>query len=58
MGKYKDYVRFVDYRSTLELQDELKNRYSFVDEKYSRFYYDGFDLKAINFLFNQTRTGK
>ncbi len=54
-GVIKDYVRFVDYRETAELQKEYLQRYRFADPARSKFHFGGFDLDAIDFLFNQPR---
>lgn len=54
-GLFKDYARFVDYRPTAELQEDYKRRYSFSSTDRSKYYFDGFGLGAIDFLFNQLR---
>lgn len=54
-GVLKDYARFVDYRTTPEQQEKYKHRYSFAEPQRSRFYFGGFGLDAIDFLFNQRR---
>ena len=51
----KDYARFVDYRPTPEKQEEYQRRYSFAAPARSRFHFGGFDLDAIDFLFDQRR---
>lgn len=54
-GVLKDYARFVDYRPSKALQDDYKQRYSFADAERSKFYFEGFGLDAVDFLFNQPR---
>ncbi|TXT35972.1 MAG: Uncharacterized protein FD135_4584 [Comamonadaceae bacterium] len=54
-GVLKDYVRFVDYRPTTELQNDYKQRYSFAKEERSKFHFGGFGADAIDFLFGQSR---
>lgn len=54
-GVLKDYARFVDYRPTTELQDAYKQRYSFSDPNRSKYFFGGFSLEAVDFLFNQRR---
>ena len=51
----KDFVRFVDFRPTEDSQADYKKRYGFADVDKSKFYFEGFDSKAIEFLFNQNR---
>jgi len=51
----KDYVRFVDYKPTDEYRLAYMDRYCFADPERSRFFFDGFGLEAIDFLFHQPR---
>lgn len=56
LGNLKDYVRFVDFRETRELQDDFRSRYRFVSAKQARFYFGGFGPSAIDFLFDRRRS--
>ena len=51
----KDFARFVDFRNTPELEAEYRETYRFADAEKSRFFYGGFGLDAVNFLFQQRR---
>lgn len=54
-GVLKDYARFVDYRPTAALIADYRLRYCFIDSDRSKFHFRGFDLEAINFLFDRRR---
>ena len=51
----RDYVRFVDYRCSEDSIAEYKSRYSFVEPARTLYMFDGFNNKAIEFLFDQPR---
>jgi len=51
----KDYVKFVDFRSTDEGLTEYKQRYAFADAMKSRFMFGGFGDEANEFLFTFQR---
>lgn len=52
----KDYARFVDYKPTDDDRRAYLDRYRFADPERSRFFFDGFGPKAIDFLFHQPRS--
>lgn len=51
----KEYVKFVDYRTSAEEIAEFKHRYSFADVYKSRFMFSGFGDEANTFLFSTQR---
>lgn len=51
----RDYVKFVDYRRCEKAIAEYKKHYSFVDPARALYTFDGFNNKAIEFLFDQPR---
>lgn len=51
----KDYVKFVDFRSTDEGLAEYKQRYAFADALKSKFMFGGFGDEAVEFLFTFQR---
>lgn len=51
-GIEKDNVKIVDYRVTDKAIEQLKQTYSFIDEQKSAFYFKGFSVDAVKFLFD------
>lgn len=55
VGIHKDVVRFVDLQSGREAEETYKKRYGFSDPLKSDYYFKGFDLEVVDFLFNRFR---
>lgn len=55
LGVLKDNVKFIDYAENENVKNEFKKRYSFVDRSKADYSFDGFDDRAIPFLFDQVR---
>lgn len=54
-GVLKDYARFVDYKPSEPERDAYVERYRFAGTDRSRFFFDGFGHRSLDFLFNQPR---
>lgn len=55
LGPMKDFIRFVDLRTSDEAEQEYKEKYRFANPEHSKFHFRGFDEDAITFLFDEGR---
>ncbi|MCG7853506.1 MAG: SIR2 family protein [Methanosarcinaceae archaeon] len=51
----KDNVKFVDFKSDKKSRGEYTKKYCFADINKSSFWFDGFSLDAVKFLFGNSR---